>query len=117
MNRFSIHEDAESELSAAANYYESQSPGLGGAYIEEFERAVHQILTYPFSCQLVNRTVRRKVLRRFPYNIMYSRNADTIRILAIAPPEPSSILLEGPKMKSTRILRGGKSCQAGSKRY
>ena len=39
MNRFSIHEDAESELSAAANYYESQSPGLGGAFIEEFERA------------------------------------------------------------------------------
>ena len=85
MNRFSIHEDAESELSGAANYYESQSPGLGGAFIEEFERAVHQILTYPFSCQLVNRTVRRKVLRRFPYNIMYSRSADTIRILAIAP--------------------------------
>jgi len=58
MNRFSIHEDAETELSAATNYYESQSPGLGRAFIKEFERAVHQILTYPLSCQLVNRTVR-----------------------------------------------------------
>ena len=56
MNRFSIHEDAETELSAAANYYESQSPGLGGAFIKEFERAVHQILTYPLSCQLVNQS-------------------------------------------------------------
>ena len=85
MNRFSIHEDAETELSAATNYYESQSPGLGRAFIKEFERAVHQILTYSLSCQLVNRTVRRKVLRRFPYNIMYSVKADTIRVLAITP--------------------------------
>src|SRR5438105_9449008 len=92
----------------------SQSPGLGRAFIKEFERAVHQILTYPLSCQLVNRTVRRKVLRRFPYNIMYSVKADTIRVLAIAPQRPSPILLEWPEMKSTRILSGETSCQAGS---
>ena len=67
MNRFSIHEDAGTELSAAANYYESQSPGLGGAFIKEFERAVHQILTYPLSCQLVNRTVRRKGPEAIPH--------------------------------------------------
>jgi len=67
MNRFSIHEDAKTELSAAANYYESQSPGLGGAFIKEFERAVHQILTYPLSCQLVNRTVRRKGPEAIPH--------------------------------------------------
>jgi len=48
MNRFSIHEDAKTELSAAANYYESQSPGLGGAFIKEFERAVQQISHVPF---------------------------------------------------------------------
>ena len=97
MNRFSIHEDAETELSAATNYYESQCPGLGGAFIKEFERAVRQILTYPFSCQLVNRTVRRKVLRRFPYNIMYSAIADTIRILGIAPQSRRTFYWRGRK--------------------
>lgn len=97
MNRFSIQDDANSELSDAANYYESWSPGLGRVFLDEFERAVQQILTFPHSCQLVNRTVRPKVLRRFPYSIMYSVKPDTIRILAIAPQRRRPLYWRGRK--------------------
>src|ERR1043166_7124145 len=114
MNRFSIHDDAQSELIDAATYYESRSPGLGGVFLDEFERAVHQILTYPLSCQLVNRTVRRKVLRRFPYSIMYSvtRFASS--------PSRLSVVAHFTGRVENRVdgsLSGGTSCQAGSKRY
>lgn len=82
--RISFHEAAEREIIAAAGSYESERPALSGAFIDELERAIQQILMHPLSCQVVNRTVRRKVLKRFPFNIMYSVKPDTIRILAIA---------------------------------
>lgn len=82
--RISFHEAAELEIIDAVSFFQSERPELGAALIDEIERAIHQILTHRFSCQLVNRTVRRKVLRRFPYNIMYSVKPESIRILAIA---------------------------------
>ena len=82
--RFSFHEAAELEIIAAASFLEAEQADLGQGLIDEVEQAIKQILTYPHSCQLVNRTVRRKVLRRFPYDIMYSVKPEVIRILALA---------------------------------
>lgn len=82
--RISLHEAAELEFIDAVSFFQSERPELGRALIDEVERGIHQILSHPLACQLVNRTVRRKVLRRFPYNIMYSVKPETIRILAIA---------------------------------
>jgi toxin ParE2 len=41
-------------------------------------------MAYPEAAPLVNRTVRKKLVRRFPYSVMYSIRAEGIRILAIA---------------------------------
>ena len=43
-----------------------------------------QIVAYPEAAPLVNRTVRKKLVHRFPYSVMYSIRAEDIRILAIA---------------------------------
>jgi toxin ParE1/3/4 len=80
----SFHPLAEQELNEAANYYNAASPGLGRAFLDEVEHAVTQILEHPEAAPLVNRVVRRKLVRRFPYSVMYSTQTDTIRILAIA---------------------------------
>jgi len=45
---------------------EAASPGLGATFLDEVERAVNQILEHPESAPLVNRLVRRKLVRRFP---------------------------------------------------
>src|SRR2546426_12223525 len=85
MNRtFSFHPLAEQELIEAANYYDTASPGLGTAFLDAVERAVNQIREHPETAPLVNRLVRRKLVRRFPYSVMYAIHADSIRILAIA---------------------------------
>jgi plasmid stabilization system protein ParE len=82
--RVTFHEVAELEIVAAINFSQAEQPELGATLINEIEGAVHQIVQYPFSCQLINRTTRRKVLRRFPYDIIYSVKPDMIRILALA---------------------------------
>ncbi len=85
MNRqVSFHAMAEQELHDAASYYNALRPELGQAFLDEAERAVTQILAYPEAALLVNRTVRKKLIRRFPYSIMYSLRTEGIRILAIA---------------------------------
>ena len=82
--QFSFHPIAEQELNEAAAYYEAESHGLGAAFLREVEHAVQQVLEYPESAPLVNRPVRRKLVRRFPYSVMYSIIPRGIRILAIA---------------------------------
>lgn len=62
MNRqFSFHEAAEREFIETASFFQVQGPEIGAAFIDEVEQAILQILLNPLSCQLVNRTARRKV--------------------------------------------------------
>lgn len=82
--QISFHAMAEQELNEAARYYNAENPGLGNTFLNEVEYAISQILEHPESAPLVNRRVRRKLVRRFPYSVMYSVYPDSIRILAIA---------------------------------
>ena len=84
MRRVSFHPVAEQELNDAASYYNTQSPGLGNAFLDELQRTVGQICEHPEAAPLVNRIVRRKLVPRFPNGVMYSLTRDSIRILAIA---------------------------------
>jgi len=79
----SYHHLAEIELNEAAEYYDRESPGLGVTFLKEVERAVEHILELPEGSPRVTRTVRRKLLRRFPYGILYSLRPNEVRILAI----------------------------------
>lgn len=74
---------AARELYDAAQYYDLESEGLGLAFIAEVQRNLQLIHEHPEVGQIVRGTVRRSLLRRFPYALLYSRQADTIRILAV----------------------------------
>ena len=69
MKLFTLHPDADAELTEAARYYESREPGLGSDLLGEVERAIDQILTNPEASQKIGRRVRRKPLWRFPYKL------------------------------------------------
>ncbi len=84
ISSISIHEIADLELNEAAQYYESKVTGLGFAFLSEVERVIEQIQNNPESAPRIRKAVRRKLLRGFPYSIMYSIVDDSIRILAIA---------------------------------
>jgi plasmid stabilization system protein ParE len=83
MTRVSFHRLAERELNDAVLYYESESPGLGVIFLDEIERFIEAIANNPSEGIKVRGQVRRRILRRFPYGILYSVKAEGIRILAI----------------------------------
>ena len=82
--QLSFNAAALRELQEADAFYRKERPALGDAFLDEVERALAQIRELPRSCPLVRRTVRKKLLRRFPYAVLYSVQSQEIRILAIA---------------------------------
>ena len=83
MGIVSFHRLAELELSESAQYYESQSPDLGRAFLDEVERSVRSILEHPEAGPVILGPVRRRLVRKFPYAILYSTRPAEIRILAV----------------------------------
>ena len=83
MARRSFHPLAERELNDAALYYEHESSGLGFSFLDEVERYIEDIASNPERWPKIRGQVRRRLLRRFPYAILYSVKTHGIRILAI----------------------------------
>ncbi|MEW6732710.1 MAG: type II toxin-antitoxin system RelE/ParE family toxin [Acidobacteriota bacterium] len=84
MLKLVIHPEAEEELNAAADYYEKCKDGLGISFLHEIEKGFQQIQDNPLIGNEISTDIRRYLLRRFPYGIMYRVEINTIFILAIA---------------------------------
>jgi|SRR6185436_412298 len=78
-----FHRLAERELIEAAQYYEAEKPGLGRAFLNEIERCLRSIQLNPEAGTMVQGVVRRRLLRRFPYALLYAVKPRKIRILAV----------------------------------
>ncbi len=75
---------ARQELDDAFAWYERQSAGLGYEFLDELDRTVHRIKAYPDSCAELTPGLRRALLSRFPYGLIYGQETDTIVIVAVA---------------------------------
>jgi len=74
---------AEREIETAADYYEKQEAGLGLRFVLELQRAIKFILQFPNAWSPISKRARRCVLRRFPYNVIYSVHQDTVTIVTV----------------------------------
>jgi toxin ParE1/3/4 len=82
--RVSFHELAEFELYDAVVFFENEQEGLGLRFLSALQDAVRQIQQHPQASPIIIEDIRCKLLRRFPYSIMFSIQPDRIRILALA---------------------------------
>lgn len=84
MNRRIVyHALAELELNDAAQYYEHECDGLGAAFLAEVQRCSESILDYPEAGMPIHTVVRRRLVARFPYALLYTARPDAIRIVAV----------------------------------
>lgn len=74
---------AEEEMVAAAQYYEARSHGLGADFLDEVQRSVKAISSTPRTAPVVKENIRRRLLKRFPFGILYVVEPDTIVVLAV----------------------------------
>jgi plasmid stabilization system protein ParE len=75
---------AQSEVDDTFAWYETQSQGLGTQFLDDFDRAVRRIAAYPFASTEIEEGLRRCLLSRFPYGIIYGIDSETIIVVAVA---------------------------------
>lgn len=81
--------DAESEARVASQWYESRQPGLGRAFLDEYERVLTDILGRPLFHPRANsprsrREIRSAVLSGFPFSVIYEVKPAELLVLAVA---------------------------------
>ncbi|MCW9059960.1 MAG: type II toxin-antitoxin system RelE/ParE family toxin [Gammaproteobacteria bacterium] len=74
---------AEREMAQAAQYYNSKVPNLGTEFLREVKHAVKRLEADPEAVQAVRGDVRRWLIRRFPFGILYRVDPGEIVILAV----------------------------------
>ena len=75
---------AEEELIEAGQFYESEAAGLGTEFLDEVQRAIDVLREYPQSGRPIGRNVRRALLIRFPFSLIYADEPDVILVIAVA---------------------------------
>lgn len=81
--KFSFHPEASEEFVEAVAYYERCEPALGLDFSREVYVGIQNALDYPTLWPELDVDVRRCLVHRFPYGVLYSIEPDGIFILAI----------------------------------
>ncbi len=81
--RFEAAPAVELDVEAAFDWYEAEEPGLGFHFLEQLRATYQRIRDHPLGYQDLRSGVRRALLRKFPYAVFFSVEANTIVIIAV----------------------------------
>lgn len=84
MKPVDYHEAAEEELLSEIGYLELQPAGLGRRFFGEVRRAENLISQFPELAAEILPGIRKHVLRKFRYSLIYAVETDRLLILAVA---------------------------------
>ncbi len=89
MKECRLSREAVVEIAEAAAWYASRQPGLETEFLNEMERILPLIGSYPDSFPLLldlpeELSIRRALLPRFPYALVFMELPPEVRVLAVA---------------------------------
>ncbi len=82
--RILFTEYAKWELEDAVSYYELVHSGLGKRFEVEVKQAVSRIAQYPEAWSVERGEIRKCIMHKFPYKLLYSIEKEHILIIAVA---------------------------------
>lgn len=80
---FAFHPEAEEDFISAVAYYKSAEKGLGIDFAHEVHAAIQNAEEYPRLWPFIDTNVRRCLIHRFPFGLLYSVEPSGIFILAV----------------------------------
>ncbi|MCF6149634.1 MAG: type II toxin-antitoxin system RelE/ParE family toxin [Candidatus Kuenenia sp.] len=80
---YSFHPEAETEFLEAIKYYEEKESGLGYDFAVEVYSAIERTIAFPEAWPVIEDDIRRSLVRRFPYGILYSAEKELVYIVAV----------------------------------
>ena len=78
-----LRDEAQAELDDAFDYYEDLRIGMGVDLVARVQRVFDRIAANPKMHQIVLADVRREVVTRFPYNVLYRADSSRIEVIAV----------------------------------
>ncbi len=81
---FEFSPEAKAEFEDGERYYERQVAGLGAQFRADVREALIRLRSWPLATPVEQGSIRRLILSRFPYKLLYSVEADHIYIIAVA---------------------------------
>ncbi len=83
MTRVVFHPLCERELIESTKFYEARASGLGGDFIRQVEHTLAQIVANPEAGSLFTGTIRRRLVQRFPFAILYQSGPEELSVIAV----------------------------------
>jgi len=74
---------ARQEYMDAIDYYNNQRDGLGYEFAIEIDEGIQNIQLYVSAWQQLSSKIRRYLIKRFPFGIIYSSTENSIIVLSI----------------------------------
>ncbi len=74
--------EAQAEFDEAADWYEKQA-GLGSAFTDAVRDGLNRLTGIPLLHQVVHKNIRRGVVRRFPFSVLYRVDPDRVTVIAV----------------------------------
>jgi plasmid stabilization system protein ParE len=84
MARYRLLREARQELEAAMSFYDAEHAGLGRDFAIEVRRLCERIAESPFAGAELRGAVRRRLVRRFPYAVLYVIDDEQVMVIAVA---------------------------------
>ena len=75
---------AQRELDDAVVWYNERGEDLGLDFLDELDRSIRRVLTFPLASTEIEPGIRKCLLARFPYSIVYGIDEELIIVIAIA---------------------------------
>jgi len=80
---YAFHPEAEAEFLEAIAYYEDCATGLGVDFSAEIHAAIQRIQAFPLAWHVLEGDIRRALVHRFPYGVLYAVEENRIWIVAV----------------------------------
>jgi len=78
-----LRPQARAELLEARAWYDGERPGLGTEFLTEVRAAVALLREMPEAFPTVHRSIRRVLLKRFPYALYFFLDQSTVVVVAV----------------------------------
>jgi plasmid stabilization system protein ParE len=82
--RIRFLEAAQQEVDDAVAWYDEREEELGRDFLDELDRAIRRIKSFPLASTEIEPGIRRCLLARFPYSLIYGIEQELIIVIAVS---------------------------------
>jgi plasmid stabilization system protein ParE len=83
LKKFIILPRAKADLRASAHFYKARTPGLGKAFLDDFDEVIARIVRLPLASPILFKDARKVPLQNFKFNVYYLFNGETVIVFAV----------------------------------